>query len=104
MKKHLKGIVDGEAGQQVNLVLDKKLEKLSRFSRALEETSFIKDITYKLQIAGYKILGHQYLLYALLAASALASVVAYFTLDLCAGDIFRVTGFLSFLYQIKKRY
>ncbi len=102
LKKHLKGIVDGEAGQQVNLVLDKKLEKLSRFSRALEETSFIKDITYKLQIAGYKILGHQYLLYALLAASALASVVAYFTLDLVLVIFSALLVFFLFYIKLKR--
>ena len=81
LKKHLKGIANNEAEQQVDLVLNKKLEKLPRFFRALEETDVIKDITYKLQLAGYKILGHQYLFYALLTALAFAPLVWYFTLD-----------------------
>ena len=81
LKKHLKGISYSESEQQVDLVLNKKLEKLPRFFRALEEMDFIKDITYKLQLAGYKILGHQYLFYALLTALAFAPLVWYFTLD-----------------------
>ena len=81
LKRHLKGISNSESEQQVDLVLNRKLDKLPRFLRALEETDFIKDITYKLQLAGYKILGHQYLFYALLTACALAPLVWYFTLD-----------------------
>ena len=81
LKRHLKGISNSESEQQVDLVLNRKLEKLPRFLRALEETDFIKDITYKLQLAGYKILGHQYLFYALLTVCALAPLVWYFTLD-----------------------
>ena len=81
LKKHLKGISNSESEQHVDLVLNRKLEKLSRFCRALEEIDFVKDITYKLQLAGYKILGHQYLFYALLTACVLAPVVWYFTLD-----------------------
>ena len=81
LKKHLKGISNSESEQQVDLVLNRKLEKLPRLLRALEETDLIKDLTYKLQLAGYKILGHRYLFYALLAALAVAPLVWYFTLD-----------------------
>ena len=61
LKKHLKEISDGETAKQVDLVLNKRLEKLPRLFRLLEEIEFVNDITYKLQLAGYKILGHQYL-------------------------------------------
>ncbi len=81
LKKHLKGISDGETAQQVDLVLNKKLEKLPSFFRALEEIEFVKDITYKLQLAGYKIFGHQYLFFALFTAVAFAPLVWYFILD-----------------------
>jgi len=81
LKKHLKGISEGENTQQVDLVLNKKLEKLSDFARTLEEFEFVKDITYKLQLAGYTIFGHQYLFVALCSAAAFAPLVWYFTLD-----------------------
>lgn len=81
LKKHLKGISDGETAKQVDLVLNKKLEKLPRLLRLLEEIEFVKDITYKLQLAGYKIFGHQYLFFALFTAIAFAPLVWYFTLD-----------------------
>ena len=81
LKKHLKGISDGEDVQQVDLVLNKKLEKLPRFFRSMEEIEFVQDITYKLQLAGYKIFGHQYLFFALITAVAFAPLVWYFTRD-----------------------
>ncbi|MCW8994470.1 MAG: type II secretion system F family protein, partial [Psychromonas sp.] len=81
LKKHLKGISNNQSEKQIDLVLNKKLEKLPSFFRALEEIEVIKNITYKLQLAGYKIFGHQYLFYALLTASAFAPLVWYFTLD-----------------------
>lgn len=81
LKKHLKGISDNEEAQQVDLVLNKKLEKLPHFLRVLEEISFIKDLTYKLQLAGSKIFGHQYLFTALVFAFICAPIVWYFTLD-----------------------
>jgi tight adherence protein B len=81
LKKHLKGISNSESEQQVDLVLNKKLEKLPSFFRALEEVSFIKELTYKLQLAGYKTWGHQYLIYAFLTVLAITPLVWYFTLD-----------------------
>jgi len=81
LKKHLKDISDGETAQQVDLVLNKKLERLPRLLRLLEEIEFVKDLTYKLQLAGYKIFGHQYIFFALFTAIALAPLIWYFTLD-----------------------
>ena len=81
LKKHLKGISNNESEPQVDLVLNKKLEKLPRYLRALEEIDFIKELTYKMQLAGHKTLGHKYLFYALLTALASAPFVWYFTLD-----------------------
>ena len=102
LKKHLKGISDSDSEQQVDLVLNKKLEKLPRFFRVLEETDFIKDITYKLQLAGYKILGHQYLFYALLTALAFAPLVWYFTLDPLFVLFSVLLVFMLFHFKLKR--
>ncbi|HEY5716739.1 MAG TPA: pilus assembly protein TadB, partial [Psychromonas sp.] len=54
LRKHLKKItVDGRV-QQADLVLNQKLEKLPGLFRSLEEIEFVKNLTYKLQLAGYK--------------------------------------------------
>ena len=89
-------------GSRSILLLNKKLEKLSSFSRALEEISFVKDITYKLQLAGYKILGHQYLFYALLTACAFAPLAWYFTLDPVFVIFSAVLVFALFRFKLKR--
>ncbi|MFT6926232.1 MAG: tight adherence protein B [Psychromonas sp.] len=81
LRKHLKKISTEGIVQQADLVLNKKLEKLPGLLRALEEIEFIKNLTYKLQLAGYKMLGHQYALLALLVAALIALLIWHYTLD-----------------------
>ncbi|MEH6453811.1 MAG: type II secretion system F family protein [Psychromonas sp.] len=81
LKKHLKSIAYDSSIEQMDLVLAKKLDKLPRFLRALEEIEFIKDISYKLQLGGHKMLAHQYLFLALLMSIIISPFVWVVTRD-----------------------
>jgi tight adherence protein B len=81
LRKHLKKISADGTVQQTDLVLNKKLEKLPSLLRSLEEIEFIKNLTYKLQLAGYKMLGHQYALLAVLVSSLIAPLVWHYIRD-----------------------
>lgn len=81
LKKHLKNISDEQSIQQVDLVLNKKLESLPGFLRVLEEITFINNLTYKLQLGGRKLFGHQYLFLALLTSFLMGPFIWYLTFD-----------------------
>lgn len=99
LRKHLKKItVDGRV-QQADLVLNQKLEKLPGLFRSLEEIEFVKNLTYKLQLAGYKMFGHQYIFLALLTCSVIGPLVWFYTLD--PQFIFFTIFIILFLFNLK---
>lgn len=99
LRKHLKKISADGTVQQADLVLNKKLEKLPGLFRTLEEIEFIKNLTYKLQLAGYKMLGHQYALLAVLVSALIAPLVWHYIHDL----LFVLVGIFVVLFLFNLR-
>ena len=82
LRQHLKKITAEGRVQQADLVLNQKLEKLPDLYKTLENIFFVKNVTYKLQLAGYKILGYQYIFLTLFISTVIAALVGFYTLDL----------------------
>jgi len=65
LKKHLLSLAEKDKSIEKNLLLNNKVSKLPPFTRWLESLSWVEDLTYKMEISGSKLLGHQYLFIAL---------------------------------------
>lgn len=69
LKKHLLSLALKDKNIEKNLLLNNKVNKLPPFPRWLESLSWISDLTYKMEISGSKLLGHQYLAIALIVST-----------------------------------
>ncbi|QDP02060.1 type II secretion system F family protein [Thalassotalea sp. PS06] len=82
LRKHLADMARNQEFKHSDLLLDNKINKLPPVFRAMESWGFIKDLTYKMELANYKYLGHQYFLLSLFSALAVTPLVWYFTRDI----------------------
>ncbi|RTR38868.1 pilus assembly protein TadB [Shewanella canadensis] len=69
VRKRLKQLSKSSAGTEfdTSLLRKNKLEKLTRFGRALEKIEFIENLSYRLELADYKMMGHHFFLLALVS-------------------------------------
>jgi len=65
LRKHLLSLASTDKNIEKNLLLNSKVAQLPPFTRGLESLPWIANLTYKMEISGSKLLGHQYLAIAL---------------------------------------
>jgi len=87
LKKHLRSLTLKDKNIEKNLLLNSQISKLSPLLQWLESLSWVSDLTYKMELSGSKLLGHQYLVIATMVSLAVGLVVWFFSND----------GFFSFL-------
>lgn len=58
----------GDGVLETSLLRKNRLSKVGAIGQALEHVGFIEDLSYRLELADYRLLGHQFLLLALLIA------------------------------------
>jgi tight adherence protein B len=87
LKKHLLSLALKDKNIEQNLLLNSKVGKLSPFPRWLESLSWVSELTYKMELSGSKLLGHQYL-----AIAVIVSMVAGVAVWVLSND-----GLFSFL-------
>lgn len=81
LKKHLVSLALKDKSIETNLLLNNRVKKLPPFTRWLESLSWISDLTYKMEISGSKLLGHQYLLIALISSIVIGMGIWFFSND-----------------------
>ncbi|GLP94906.1 type II secretion system F family protein [Paraferrimonas sedimenticola] len=77
LKRHLRNLARDNPDIEASLLVNKRVEKLSVFGRWIESFPFVENLTYRLELAGSKLLGHQYVLIAA-ALSMLAGLLMWF--------------------------
>lgn len=70
LKKQLDILIAQDSYFPKQLLLNTRLNSLSAFRRSLEDIPFIRDITFKLELSGSKMLGHEFV--------AIAGIVSFF--------------------------
>lgn len=80
LRKHLAALEEEEKQVDTDILLNKKIESLSPFWHWLESQPWVYNYTYKMELSGSKLLGHQFLIIA-----AVLSIITGF-----------ITWFLSF--------
>jgi len=81
LKKHLLSLALKDKDIERNLLLNKRVEQLPAFTHWLESLTWMANLTYKMEISGSKLLGHQY--FALALAS---SILVFFIVLLLSND------------------
>jgi tight adherence protein B len=75
LKKHLLSLALQDKNIEKNLLLNSKVNQLPPFTRWLESLPWVSDLTYKMEISGSKLLGHQYLSIALVVSTVVGTIV-----------------------------
>ncbi|TLU61470.1 pilus assembly protein TadB [Thalassotalea litorea] len=102
LRKHLIELSENQEFQHSDLILDNKINKLPFLFRAMEEWGFIKNLTYKLELADYKYLGHQYFFLAIISALAISPLVWYLTRDVLYVFIVFAVVFSLFIIKLNR--
>ncbi len=102
IKKHLNSLAKSGQNIEKDLLLNRQIDKLSPLQNWLESQPWIFHYTYKMELAGSKLFGHQYLLIAFISSSVIALATWYFTNDgLFALAAFGIT-ILAFQIKLSK--
>ncbi|WNC73326.1 type II secretion system F family protein [Thalassotalea psychrophila] len=80
LKKHLEELAIKDP-HQVDLVLNQRLSKLNPIFIEIEKIGFVEGLSYKLEMSGSKLFGHQYILLMVLVSVIVAPLVWNLTLD-----------------------
>ena len=85
----------GDTSFEVSLLRKSKLEKLSNLGRMLERIEFIENLSYRLELADYKMMGHQFLFLGIFTSTIMAMVAWYYMNEpFMTVFIFVITAFL----------
>ena len=80
LKKHLEELAQTDP-HQVDLVLSQRLNSLHPFFQKIEKLHYVESLTYKLEMGGSKLFGHQYILLTVLACIVIAPLIWNLTFD-----------------------
>ncbi|MCL1127306.1 type II secretion system F family protein [Shewanella surugensis] len=84
---------------EVSLLRKSKLKKLSDFGRKLESIEFFENLSYRLEVADYKMMGHQFFTLGVFISTIAAMITWYYINNpFMTAIIFIIT---SFLFNIK---
>ncbi|BAJ01981.1 type II secretion system F family protein [Shewanella violacea] len=85
----------GDTSIEVSLLHKSKLEKLSNFGRKLERIEFIENLSYRLELADYKMMGHHFLILGVLTSIITAMITWFYISDpFMTIIVFVITAFL----------
>lgn len=85
-----------------DLMLQQRLQKLPSLFQTMERTSFVEGLTYKLEMGGSKLFGHQYLLIIILISALISPLIWYFTSDLLFVGISVLMVFTFAMMKLKR--
>jgi tight adherence protein B len=96
VRKRLKKLSEqsGDITYETSLLRKSRLGKLGATSRWLESIDFIESISYRLELADYKMMGHQFLILAFISAS-ISAIAAWVYL---AEPLAALLAFVMILY------
>lgn len=81
IKKHLNSLAKSGQNIDKDLLLNRKIEKLPPIQRWLESQPWMFHYTYKMEISGSKLFGHQYLFLVFVLCSVISLLTWYISTD-----------------------
>ena len=102
LKKHLLSLALKDKSIEKNILLNSRVAQLPPFTRGLESLPWITDLTYKMEISGSKLLGHQYLALALASSISIFFLLAFLSRDWLFSSICSLFILLAFHLKINR--
>ncbi|GAW94876.1 MULTISPECIES: type II secretion system F family protein [Colwellia] len=102
LKKHLLSLALTDKNIERNILLNSRVAHLPPFTRWLETLPLIENLTYKMEISGSKLLGHQYLAIALATSSLAFITVSFFSKDWLFSLIIALLTLLAFHLKLNR--
>ncbi|WP_232364499.1 type II secretion system F family protein [Salinimonas lutimaris] len=87
LKKQLDTLIAQDRYFPGHLLINTRLESLSAARKALESLPFVKDTTFRLELSGSRMLGHEYITIATLVSLFLAVLLWLLTRDLLVASL-----------------
>ncbi len=82
IRKHLESLADDNNEIASDILLNKKLESLHPFWKWLETQPWVYNYTYKMELSGSNLLGHQYLLMTFITSLLVGLISWFISLDI----------------------
>lgn len=82
IRKHLASLENNEDEVKSDILINKKVESLPPFLQWLESLPIVYSYSYKMELSGSKLLGHQYLFITLVLCLIAAAVSWYVSVDI----------------------
>mgnify|MGYP005989919581 CR=1 FL=1 len=101
LKKHLEELAQADP-HQADLMLNQRLNKLNSFWFNIEKNPAVENLTYKLEMSGSKLFGHQYILLNIFVAVVIAPLIWLLTFDLLFVVIAIIMVFAAFSLKLKR--
>ncbi len=102
IRKHLASLTDGSEDAQAEILINKKVEKLPVFLQWVESLPLVYNYTYKMELSGSKMLGHQYLIMTILISFVVTITAWFLTLDIVF-TVFSVITVFAVMHLILNR-
>ncbi|NQZ49994.1 MAG: type II secretion system F family protein [Moritella sp.] len=102
IRKHLASLADCDEEAQAEILINKKVESLSPFLQWIESLPLVYNYTYKMELSGSKMLGHQYLILTLVLSLIVAITAWFISLDMVF-TVFCVITMFTLMHLILNR-
>jgi len=102
IKKHLRSLALTDKNIENNVLLNNRVNQLPPFRRWLESLPWIENLTYKMELSGSKLLGHQYLFIALNTSVIVFFVLGFFSKDWIFTSVCMVLVLLAFHLKLNR--
>ncbi len=102
LKRQLDEMIAQDAYFPKQLLLNSRLNGLSPLRAALENAPLIKDVTFKLELSGSKLLGHEFITLAVVTGIAAALVSFIFTRDATIALVCFGLALFAFHFKLKR--
>jgi len=102
IKKHLRSLALTDKNVENNVLINNRVNNLPPFRRWLESLPWLENLTYKMELSGSKLLGHQYLFIALSTSVIVFFVLGFFSKDWIFTLVCMVLVLLGFHLKLNK--
>ncbi|WP_205912279.1 type II secretion system F family protein [Salinimonas iocasae] len=102
LKRQLDILVEQDSYFPRQLLLNTRLNQLSAFRRSLENIPVVKSFTFKLELSGSKMLGHEFLFIAVIVSTVLAAILWVLSRDLLVSIVCFGATMAAFNFKLQR--
>ncbi|MCU7554868.1 type II secretion system F family protein [Alteromonas sp. ASW11-19] len=102
LKKQLDTLISADQYFPKQLLLNSRLNNLSALRKSIEELPWVSDFTFKLELSGSKMLGHEYLAIAGIISTFLSVLLWLVTRDILVSGVCWLATLAAFHFKLQR--